>query len=130
MRKSLLASAAVVAILAGCSGPTGPSREASDVQEEPNISPTAAPGVAWRYSYNYQLRDEVISRVQEAHASACEALGTAKCRITGLSYSVGEDEAVFLNLPTRAYDYEDPDKYRLPVANDVIPFAFEDGPGW
>ena len=101
MRKSLFASAAVVAILAGCSGPTGPSREASDVQEEPNISPTAAPGVAWRYSYNYQLRDEVISRVQEAHASACEALGTAKCRITGLSYSVGEDEAVSAMLQVK-----------------------------
>lgn len=44
--------------------------------------------------------------------------------------NVGENEAVLVNLSTHAYDYEVPDKLRLPVANDVIPFAFEDGPGW
>lgn len=39
--------------------------------------------------------------------------------------NVGMEEAVCLNLPTRAYDYADPDKYRLPVKNDLIPFAFD-----
>lgn len=101
MRKGLFASAAVFAVLTGCSAPDGPSREASDVHEEPNVSPTAAPGVAWRYSYNYQLRDEAISQVQESHASACESLGTARCRITGLDYSVGEDETVSAMLQVK-----------------------------
>jgi dTDP-4-dehydrorhamnose 3,5-epimerase len=44
--------------------------------------------------------------------------------------NVGEHEAVFLNLPTRAYNYEDPDKFRLPITNDLIPFAFEERRGW
>ena len=44
--------------------------------------------------------------------------------------NVGEDEAIFLNFPTHAYNYEDPDKYRLPVQNDLIPVSFEDGRGW
>ncbi len=43
--------------------------------------------------------------------------------------NVGVQEAVFLNLPTHAYNYEDPDKYRLPVQNDLIPFAFEEERG-
>jgi dTDP-4-dehydrorhamnose 3,5-epimerase len=43
--------------------------------------------------------------------------------------NVGEREAVFINLPTRPYNYEDPDKFRLPLENDLIPFAFEDVPG-
>ena len=101
MRKSLLMSAAFVAALAGCSQAGEPIREASDVHEEPNISPTSAPGVAWQYSYNYQLRDEAISGVQEAHATACETLGPARCRITGLNYSVSEDETVSAMLQVK-----------------------------
>jgi dTDP-4-dehydrorhamnose 3,5-epimerase len=37
--------------------------------------------------------------------------------------NVGSDDALFVNLPTRAYDHADPDKYRLPAENDVIPYA-------
>ena len=38
--------------------------------------------------------------------------------------NVGETEAVFVNMPTRPYDHADPDKYRLPLKNDLIPFDF------
>ena len=44
--------------------------------------------------------------------------------------NVGEGEAFFVNLPTAPYDYADPDKERLPLKNDLIPFAFEDAAGW
>ena len=44
--------------------------------------------------------------------------------------NIGQTEAVFINLPTRAYNHEDPDKYRLPLKNDLIPFSFDDAPGW
>jgi dTDP-4-dehydrorhamnose 3,5-epimerase len=44
--------------------------------------------------------------------------------------NVGADLAIFINLPTRPYDHGDPDKYRLPLKNDLIPFDFDDGPGW
>jgi dTDP-4-dehydrorhamnose 3,5-epimerase len=37
--------------------------------------------------------------------------------------NVGSDDVLFANLPTRAYDHADPDKFRLPAANDVIPYA-------
>jgi dTDP-4-dehydrorhamnose 3,5-epimerase len=41
--------------------------------------------------------------------------------------NVGANEAVCLNMPTRAYDHGDPDKHRLPLANDLIPFDFGRG---
>jgi len=44
--------------------------------------------------------------------------------------NVGDGEALFINMPTRPYDHADPDKYRLPLKNDLIPFDFEDEPGW
>ena len=36
--------------------------------------------------------------------------------------NVGTTEASFVNLPSRPYDHDDPDKLRLPRDNDVIPY--------
>jgi len=36
--------------------------------------------------------------------------------------NVGNDEAAFINLPSQPYQHDDPDKYRLPLDNDVIPY--------
>lgn len=45
--------------------------------------------------------------------------------------NIGEDDAFFFNLPTRPYNHEDPDKFRLPLKNDLIPFDFGgDSGGW
>ena len=44
--------------------------------------------------------------------------------------NIGTSEAIFLNMPTRAYEHDSPDKLRLPLKNSLIPFDFDDGPGW
>jgi len=44
--------------------------------------------------------------------------------------NVGATEALLLNMPTRPYNHEDPDKYRVPLNNDYIPFKFEGVRGW
>jgi dTDP-4-dehydrorhamnose 3,5-epimerase len=36
----------------------------------------------------------------------------------------GTEDALFISMPTRAYYHRDPDVYRLPVNNDVIPCHF------
>ena len=54
----------------------------------PNVSPTAAPGVAFNYRYAFRLPGERVSQVLEHHASQCEALGPNRCRITGMHYEV------------------------------------------
>jgi hypothetical protein len=77
----------------------GPARpEASDEGSGPNISPSAAPGVAFNYAYDFNLPDERISATQEAHASGCEKLGLTRCRITGMTYSVDENQQVTAEL--------------------------------
>ena len=35
--------------------------------------------------------------------------------------NVGHEEAAFINMPSQPYRHDDPDKYRLPLENDVIP---------
>ena len=58
----------------------------------PGVNVTAAPGVAFNYSYAFRLPAQNIKDAQEAHASACEKLGPQHCRITGMLYRlVGEN---------------------------------------
>ena len=36
--------------------------------------------------------------------------------------NVGDTEGAFINLPSQPYRHDDPDKYRLPLENDLIPY--------
>jgi len=54
--------------------------------------------VAFDYGYEFSLPDDRIAATQEAHAAACEKLGLAQCRITGMSYSVDQNEQVTAEL--------------------------------
>lgn len=82
-------------LLAGCSAQQEPDRgeSASGAMEErvapaPGIAVTAAPGVAFTYRYDFRLPPARISAAQERHAQACEKLGVARCRITGMRYTL------------------------------------------
>ena len=45
--------------------------------------------------------------------------------------NIGDDEAVIIDMPSVPYDHHNPDKYRLPLHNDIIPYRFEEGvKGW
>src|SRR6478609_8995578 len=82
--------AAAALLLAGCSKQASdhPSAHFDDDQT------TSAPGVAWSFTYDYLLADNRIEGVQERHASRCEQLGLARCRITGLRYWVETDDSI------------------------------------
>jgi dTDP-4-dehydrorhamnose 3,5-epimerase len=48
-----------------------------------------------------------------------------------VNWNPGSTEALVNNFPTRAYDHDNPDKYRLPIDTDQIPFKFPpDVYGW
>lgn len=98
----ILSLSSIGLLLCSCSandqGRQSNEREASDTSSPPDISPTAAPGVAFNYNYEFNLPDERISATQEAHASACEKLGLSRCRITGMSYTVDQNEQVTAEL--------------------------------
>ena len=64
----------------------------------PNIGVSAAPGVAFNYSYAFRLDDNRIAKVQEDHAAACEALGINRCRIAGMTYRLVRENEVEAQL--------------------------------
>lgn len=43
--------------------------------------------------------------------------------------NLGASDALMLNCPTRAYDYEDPDHYRLPWDSPEIPYSWTPSSG-
>ncbi len=118
MRATLLASSFL--LLAGCS--QQPSRQesrdlqVSDATEAaattdmarmdspplapaaPGISVTSAPGVAFNYRYAFRLPSNRIGATQEAHAAACEKLGLARCRITGMRYRLENERDISAEL--------------------------------
>ncbi len=43
------------------------------------------------------------------------------------NYNIGSGDCLTLNFPTRPYDHENPDKNRLPIDTDEIPYRFPAG---
>ncbi|MCB2062914.1 MAG: hypothetical protein KDE25_05550 [Novosphingobium sp.] len=60
--------------------------EAGGAGEAPGMTTSAAPGVAFAYSYMFSLPGKAISDVQHRHAAACEELGAQRCQITGMDF--------------------------------------------
>jgi dTDP-4-dehydrorhamnose 3,5-epimerase len=58
------------------------------------------------------------------------ALLIIPCGVYHAVRNIGATDAIFINMPTQPYEHETPDKRRLPVKNSLIPFDFDDGPGW
>jgi dTDP-4-dehydrorhamnose 3,5-epimerase len=50
------------------------------------------------------------------------ALLRIPCGVVHAVCNVGSVDVVMLNMPTRPYDYERPDKYRFPRDTDAIPY--------
>lgn len=97
----LFASAAIASCSQESDQSSSREKASFDAEAAPDIAPSAAPGVAFTYGYNFQLPDKRISEVQEAHARACEQLGLTKCRITGMTYGIDDNEQVSGSLKVK-----------------------------
>jgi hypothetical protein len=90
---SLISVSLILITLSACSKIEDTARE-FDNSGAPDIGISAAPNVAFHYDYRFGLAASSIATAQEKHAAACEALGLARCRITGVRYSrSGDDRA-------------------------------------
>jgi dTDP-4-dehydrorhamnose 3,5-epimerase len=58
------------------------------------------------------------------------ALLVIPCGVYHAVKNIGTTDAIFVNMPTRAYEHEAPDKLRVPIEHPSIPFTFDDGPGF
>jgi hypothetical protein len=70
----------------------------SGSEDAPGFNTTAAPGVAFSYSYAFSLPGEAISDVQHRHAAACEELGAQSCQITGMDFRKDDSGSVSARL--------------------------------
>ena len=44
--------------------------------------------------------------------------------------NIGDEDVLTVNFPTIPYDHANPDKYRLPLDTDRIPYQFDNPRGW
>lgn len=44
--------------------------------------------------------------------------------------NIGQTQALIADFPTRLYQHDNPDKYRLPLDTPLIPYSFKDAKGW
>jgi dTDP-4-dehydrorhamnose 3,5-epimerase len=73
--------------------------------------------------YDARTDSETYGRVNVFHIGGHDrALLGIPAGVWHAVQNVGDQEASFVNLPSQPYLHEDPDKYRLPLDNDVIPY--------
>jgi len=60
-----------------------------------------ATGLSFTYRYGFRLPSDRIADAQDAHARACERLGAARCRITGMTYRVDDAGTASASLDVR-----------------------------
>lgn len=75
-------------------------------------------------SPTYQMVNEIYRTEHQ------RTLMTIPAHVYHAHQNIGQTEALFISMPTRAYDHESPDVYRLPIDNDTIPYRFEQLKGW
>ena len=51
-------------------------------------------------------------------------LVTIPMNVWHADHNIGSEEVFLLNMPTRIYNYADPDKFRLPIDTPLIPHVF------
>ena len=69
--------------------------------------------------------------VNEIHRSELDrTLMVIPAHVFHAHQNIGSTDALFISMPTRAYQHDDPDVYRLPLDTDQIPYRFENRPGW
>lgn len=76
--------------------------------------------------YDLRLESRTYSKLNEFEAGiSFPCLVTIPPEVVHGVKNIGPEAASFVNMPTRAYDPADPDKYRLPSHHDGIPYRFE-----
>ncbi|MGH3111618.1 MAG: cupin domain-containing protein [Gaiellaceae bacterium] len=93
------------------------------VHREQNDRVFAYAGTLKIVLYDARTESPTYGRLNVFHFGAHDrALVAVPAGVYHAVQNVGDDEGAFVNLPSQPYRHEDPDKYRLPLDNDVIPY--------
>ena len=92
---------------------------------------TLVSGVVRIVLYDMREGSPTQGVVQEINLSERNrALVIIPRRVVHAVQNIGDCDATFVNLPTRAYDHANPDKYRIDMKSGQIPYKFDRGLGW
>ncbi len=73
--------------------------------------------------YDARTESESFGRLNVFHLGEHDrALLSIPAGVYHAVQNVGDKDGAFINLPSQPYLHDDPDKYRLPLENDVIPY--------
>lgn len=82
-------------------------------------------GTAKIVLYDSREESSTFGMINELHhGDHSRALVRIPCGVFHAVQNVGTDDVEFINLPTVAYRHDDPDKYRLPLDTEAIPYRF------
>lgn len=77
--------------------------------------------------YDTRIESTTYKMVNEIYRSEHHrSLMVIPAHVFHAHQNVGSTDAMLVSMPTRAYNHEDPDVWRLPVNNDVVPYRFEE----
>lgn len=82
--------AALAGLCAGALALSACSEKPADVADQgrfDGIDASSAPSVAFTYFYRVLVPGDKLAAIQEQHATACERLGPAQCRVVGMRFS-------------------------------------------
>ena len=93
------------------------------VHLEQNDRLFAFAGVLRIVLYDARIDSDTYGRLNVFHFGEHDrALVSIPAGVYHAVKNVGDRDGAFVNLPSVPYRHDDPDKYRLPVDNDVIPY--------
>jgi len=81
----------------------------------------------------YDVRSDSSTRGQVSRIVLSEhrrRLMNIPANVWHADHNIGSRDVVIVNFPTIAYDHQCPDKYRLPLDTDLIPYSFGGAKGW
>ena len=94
-------------------------------KQDDRIFVSGAGGVIQAVLYDDRADSPTYGLINElTFGDANRALFTIPAGVWHALRNVGTSDATFINMPTRPYDYEDPDKHRLPLDTGLIPYTW------
>lgn len=81
--------------------------------------------------YDDRAGSPTYRMVNELYFSECNrSLVLVPPQVYHAVQNVGAGDALLINLPSQPYRHDDPDKFTLPLDNDLIPYRFENVRGY
>lgn len=85
-----LAALAALVLLSGCETQPGKPGEDAAFRSADKAQAFVRTGSGFDYRYAFRLPGDRVKEVLQSNADACDRLGPARCRISGMRYSVSE----------------------------------------